>query len=115
MIEEVLSQLIAFLQEASPLVWATLIKQVYVEAVADLIWAIGLIVVCILLAKLGNYGRKESEKDKYSEWGFWFWFVYLSSAFAVLISFSLFVSALMQFVNPEFYAIRYILQQITGT
>jgi len=42
---DILSELVKFLQEVSPLVWQSLIKPVYVEAVGNLIWSIGLAVM----------------------------------------------------------------------
>lgn len=111
---EVLSELVAFLKEASPLVWSALIKQVYIEASANIAWAVGLVVVCVLLAKLGNYGRKIYEEDDMSDWEIGQWFAYAGSAISGLVAFGLFVSALMHFANPEFYAIRYIISTLGG-
>jgi hypothetical protein len=111
---EVLAQLVAFLKEASPLVWSTLIKQVYIEASANIAWSIGLLVVCVLLAKLGNYRRKQYAEDEYSDWQQCMWFLYLGSGIFGAIAFALVVSALMHFANPEFYAIRFILSNIGG-
>ena len=110
MIDEVLRKLIDFLQEVSPLIWSTFIKQVYVEAFANIAWAIGLAVVCVLFAKLGNYGRNCCEENY--RWEVGAWFAYIGSTISGFISFGLLVSAIMHLANPEFYAIRYIISQI---
>jgi len=114
MIDKVLQQLIDFLQEASPLVWKTLIKQVYVDAFAYSAWAIGLAVVGFLLIKAGNYFHARFVKDDEEGWWIGAGPAYLCSTINLFISFALLVSAIARFLNPEFYAIRYILYQISG-
>jgi hypothetical protein len=111
---ETFAELVSFLKEVSPLVWSALIKQVYIKASANIAWSIGLLVVCVMLAKLGNYGRKQYAEDEYSDWEQGMWFAYLGSGIFGAISFFLFVSALMHFANPEFYAFRFILSNIGG-
>ena len=117
MIDEVLRKLIDFLQGASPLVWQSLIKQVYVEASARLAWALGFVVVTYFLFKLVNFKKAEYEKE-YDDGRFfqdcgWAW-VYAGIACTAITSFGLAVSSFMWFFNPEFYAIRFILQNIGG-
>lgn len=112
-----LSELITFLKEASPLVWSTLIKQVYVEAFANIAWAIGLVVISYLLAKFAKHCDVMQEEDSYNdtEWGIGKFFSYFGSVVAGCVSFGLLVSAIMHFANPEFYAIRFILSTIGGS
>lgn len=108
---EALTQLIEFIKNASPLIWSTLIKQVYIEAIATVVWSVGLIILCIVFAKIGSYGLKLYREDEYtnSEWQEGYIFSFIGSVICGAISFSLAVSALMHFSNPEFYAIRYII------
>lgn len=112
MIDETIGQLIEFLQEVSPLIWATLIKQTYVDALAYIVWAIGLAVLCVILFKVGNYGKIEAEKDPHSMWEVFSLFSYIGLFGTGTIAFSMLIAAFTRFANPEFYAIRYILQQI---
>lgn len=117
MIDEVLKRLIEFLQGASPLVWSALIKQVYIEALARLAWAVGLLVITFLLVKLVNFQKKAYE-EKYNDGRFfsdseWAW-LWAGVAATGIASFALIVSALMWFANPEFYAIRYVIEKIGG-
>lgn len=112
MIDEVLRKLIDFLQEASPLVWSTLLKQVYVDAAGNIAWSVGLLVIAFVLYKAGKYG-KENATD-YNMSGEMGWIAWVLCAFAGAGSFGLLVDAMKNFANPEFYAIQYILRQIGG-
>jgi len=114
MLETALQELIEFLENASPMVWEVLLKQVYIDAVANIAWAIMLVVVCILLIKLIKYSHEKMEEDSYSSWEMGLWLGYIFAPAAGALAFGLLVSAAMRFANPEFYAIRYILYQISG-
>lgn len=111
MIDEALRKLIEFLEVASPATWEVLVKQVYVEAIASLAWAIGLSVAAYFLFKLGAYARKEYEDDYMSGWDLGAVFSYIAFGVCVAIAFGLFVEFAMHIINPEFYAIRYIISQ----
>jgi hypothetical protein len=121
MIDQVLQKLIEFLQNASPLVWSTLVKQVYVEAISMIAWAVGLFVLCLLLIKFGKWlGAKSEEmaekRSDYDTDGYNMgkWVSYLSSFMAGVFFFSLLIEAFKHIANPNFYAIQYIVQTITG-
>ena len=105
---ELLQQLINFIREASPVVWGTLIKQVYVEVGQALIWTVVLVISTVLLIKCGNYCRhKYNDVD---EEGYLFGQL-ISYAFAILASLysvTLITSAVSQLINPRYYAIQMI-------
>jgi len=101
---DILSELVKFLQEVSPLVWQSLIKQVYSEAIAYVIWGIGLAIACPFLVKFAK--RMEDEPV-----GF---FAYIAVGIAALASLLLLTSAIQHFINPEFYAIRLIVSSVGG-
>jgi hypothetical protein len=114
-VNELLSQLIEFLKSASPLVWQTLIRQVYSDAIASIVWGVGLVVLCVSLAKLGAYGRKKAEEDGWqSSWDIPAIFSYIGSVISGLVAFGLIVYATQMLVNPEFYAIQYIISRLRG-
>ena len=110
----IITELIEFLKTASPIVWQSLIKQVYSEAIVDLVWGLFLGGICFGLAKLFIYGSEQYKKDDYSDWGWGKLVALIGSGTAGLISFGLIVTALQWFANPEFYAIRFLLEKITG-
>ena len=115
MIDEALRQLIEFINTASPVIWESTIRQVYVETFAKLIWMVGLAVAGFYLMKLGNYFGKKKDKASYSdefEYGVASALAYIFSAIAITISFSLMVSAITHFANPEFYAIQYLINTL---
>lgn len=115
---EVLAELVLFLKEASPLVWSALVKQVYIEASAKIAWAVGFLIVSLLIFKLVQYKKAEYDKE-YDDGKFltdceWAW-GYAGVALAGVLSFDHFVSAAMWFANPEFYAIRFLLEKLGGS
>lgn len=110
---ELLQQLINFIKEASPVVWDTFIKQVYVEAGQALIWTVVLVISTVLLIKCGNYCRhKYNDVDEedylFGQYLFGQWMSYAFAIFASLYSVTLITSAVSQFINPEYYAIQMI-------
>ena len=109
---ELLKELIEFIKDASPQLWAILIKQVYVEAVSFLIWGIVLSVSVYFLVKFSNYCREQHKKDKYEMWDAGAVLTCIVSIIAAPAALSFLISAMKWFSNPEFYAIRYILQQL---
>lgn len=117
MIDEVLRKLIEFLQEASPLVWQTLVKQVYVEAFSKFAWGALLLVGAFFLVKFAAK-LKATYEEEYPD-GRWAedsvaGFVYLMSLFVGVAGFAFVISALKWVANPEYYAIRLILSNIGG-
>lgn len=122
MIDQVLQKLIEFLENASPLVWNTLIKQVYVEAFSTIAWAILLIFFCIaalvVAQKLKIEGDKEITKGRYDEdnnpyFGM-VWASRLASLILGIVSFSFVITAIQYIINPEYYAIQMIIKSISG-
>ena len=112
--DDALQQVIDFLKTASPVIWQTLIRQVYSEAISYLVWAFVLGGISFALAKLFIYGTKQLDEDTYSVWNLWRWVCVVVSGFAGLTSFGILVSAIQWFANPEFYAIRFLLDRLTG-
>lgn len=105
---DILSELVKFLQEVSPLVWQSLIKQVYAEAVGYLIWGIGLAIACPFLVKSAKRRLEEDDIDILGV------FTYIAVAIIAPVSLLLLTSAIQHFINPEFYAIRFIVSSVGG-
>jgi hypothetical protein len=110
-----MNELVALLRDVSPTIWSALMKQVYMEATLDIMWSIFWFVIatCSL-----QHGKKEKlEYDIEFKDGRFFKdqvesLFYYGSYIGYFISFYTFVVAIMWFVNPEFYAIRFLLQNI---
>jgi len=111
--QEILSQLVEFIKNASPTVWGILLKQVYVNATSFLIWFFILLFISFALFKLGNYGRKKSKEDNDDiGWFIGYLLSYICSGTLLIVSLSNFTDAMVRFANPEFYVIQFILNSL---
>lgn len=102
-----LDKLTGFVEQQSPAVWAILIKQVYANAVANVVGSLlgfagaG---VCYWLARLG---LKKTDNDDG-------WMILITFGFiAMLVGFSIGIvcgiTAFKEFYNPAYYAIQFLL------
>ena len=113
--DKVLQELIEFVKSASPVIWQALYKQVYVEALASFLWAIGLAVLAVILFRIAKWAMAKKEEEGYmSDWEILYGFCYFFSGVAGVVAFGFLVSAIKWVANPEFYAIRFILQNLGG-
>jgi len=112
--DEILMELVEFLKNASPVVWSALIRQVYVEAFSKIAWGIGLAALCYISVKTTKYAYNKTKDDSYSMWELGGIFLAILSVVVGIWSFENFVEAVKWFANPDFYAIRFILQQLGG-
>ena len=110
--EQILVQLIDFLKTASPFVWSILVKQVYSDGVSSLVEALGFLILCITLYKLGNYGKQQAEKDDLSMWEIGRVFSFIGSGISGLVSFFFLLDGIQRLYNPEFYAIQCIIKHL---
>ncbi len=108
--DTLLQELIAFLQNASPLVWSALMKQVYAVGVQKAVLSLFFVLVFFALLWLANRGTKMEKND--DEWEGLDWFAWLLSIMAAFIAVASASGAIMRFYNPEYYAIQMILTQL---
>lgn len=116
MLEDTLVELINQFQSLAPDIWKVLVTQVYFEAIAKVFWGFFFFLVSWFIHKNLFLKEKKRYEEKYDDGEFYkeesSWWIVLSGIFFALGI--LFVSnALMWFANPKFYAIRYIIEQIT--
>jgi hypothetical protein len=109
-----LQQLIDFVKSASPVIWSTLVRQVYTYAVADILWAMMSVTCAVFLYKLAMKNKPQYDKDKkddkfYAHWEVGIPLCFVGSAITTLIAFGLIVAAIMAFMNPYYYAITNII------
>jgi len=112
MIDEVLQKFIEFVQNASPYIWQTLIKQVYVEAFGYLLFGVGLTAVSVILFKVGEKAYIKAQNERFYDGELLYFLSFAFSGVAGFVAFLFLVSAVKWFVNPDFYAIRFILESI---
>jgi hypothetical protein len=116
MTDEILRELIEFIENASPAVWSTLLKQVYSDAFTLLAWGVFVAILAVVSFKLARVFNKKN-KDGYNgrdDYEFMLWMTSVLAVVAVPSAFAMFVEAIKYLINPEFYAIRFILMQIGG-
>lgn len=114
--QETLSQLIAWIREASPLVWGIAMRQVYVGVVMNFVWMAVFATGISALLALARYCRRGIAKrpeyhdeDWYTE-GLWVSIILaIVSVFPTVITLCCAISGLL---NPEWYAIELLLGQI---
>ena len=100
---ELAEQLIALVQEASPVVWAALMRQVYIDAARALVIAVVLAITAVVVVIAGFYAWK-----KWDDAGALFFSLALAPI-PGLISLMELISAAQRYLNPAYYAIRLIL------
>jgi uncharacterized membrane protein YidH (DUF202 family) len=110
--EELFLQLIEAIKQASPQVWATIAKQVRLEACSDLVWAAVLILVSIALLFAAKWFWKKHKEDEYGDWEQGTYLIAPISVIALIIALCLLTSGIKGVINPEFYAIRYIIESL---
>ena len=105
--QELLGQLVEFVQEVAPMVWRIAMKQVMVEAVQWGMAAVFSLMVVAVLVLVARYFYKKCNEDNEDIEN-----VLFPSALAVILfAFSLFFVAEVvgRLINPEFYAIQLLL------
>jgi len=111
MAEELISELVEFIKTASPFVWNTFIKQIYVNGIGNILLGIGLWIASYLLYKPYRRARKHSDESNY-----YFdvdnYLYLVCSIIAFIIGIVMFTYTLKNFLNPEYYAIMKIIELI---
>jgi len=108
-------ELIKLLKDVSPMIWESILKQVYVEAYNDLMWSVlWFSLFGVLLRFKIQIVEYINEDVEYALEDLAKFFYVLLLVVSPLIAFALVGGALKQFANPEFYAIRYLINSIGG-
>jgi hypothetical protein len=108
--DEAIAKFIEFVSTASPLVWAALIKQVYVEVFSMVAWGVGFAVIAFYLYRFGKKKQEEDDSDNEPI----IVIAYIIVAACGLAAFGKLVSAIKWSINPEFYAIHLLLEKLGG-
>jgi len=122
MIDEVLSKLIEFLQQVSPMVWNTLVRQVYINAFMQLAWGmVFLIIFCMSYRYWMHYNkmyvRERKERDTDRDDDSWDMRRTVSAVVSIMTGFTgvaLSVGAIGMLANPYYHAITDIINTISG-
>jgi len=128
--ETIIQELVAFVQKAAPVMWEAAYRQVYVNALYSLGWALIWSIVGVVSYKVAKHSlrvvatrRSENEnKDwSYSKEEPWdtdtFLGVYLGYAAALFSLICVIVNAFTivgYFINPSYYAIQNLIKLFPG-
>ena len=112
MIDTVLQKLIEFVETASPFLWETLYRQVYVQVVVHVIWMIIFIGLAAVCYKLFQYGKLEKAKDDDTEWIFGLVLGGIGATVFTVFSVIELEECIIRLINPNYYAIQLILSNI---
>ena len=99
---ETLEEIVKRLMEVSPAIWATLIRQVYSTAIVLMVFA----AVCLSVARLLLVWARDNSYDSDAL------FAYLGAGILALVGVVCGLGAAQRFVNPEFYAIEFIMRAL---
>lgn len=119
--DELLRELIEFVQQASPMIWETLVRQVYVQAMQSAVWSVfWLLLVGVSVKALAWFNRRDHDGDlvMVDEYGTNAEHALgvVFSIFTALVASVLFFYCVVDFVsrlaNPDYYAIQLILEQL---
>ena len=107
--QDVLAQLVEFVENAAPMVWAIARRQVVVSIAEHILWFLG-------TSGFAWYGftffKREKNKDDYDDLFLDKPHVLFAGAFAcvaVPVAFGLLIAIISRLVNPDFYAIQLLL------
>jgi hypothetical protein len=108
-----IDKLTGFVQQQSPVVWAIVIKQVYINAIQDAVTTcLALFGICLGSRWLKKSIQKYKDANGYDAKDGWTAAVVIFTLMLILcvgMSIGFGLSALGRFLNPEFYAIQFLL------
>ena len=113
---ELIRRIVEFVEEASPIIWASVQRQVMVSAAVNLFWAAVLLIVGIGALYFTVRCFKYYKEDIYSnsDWSLWGLISATASGlFFLLFGFCL-IDGLSILVNPDYYAIKGLIDLFPG-
>lgn len=111
--DELLKELIEFIKSASPMVWETFQRQVYVAAAYSIVWGVIALVSGIALLWLARYwyNKKQQISDHYDrlDYSMGTWLSVILGVSILAGSLAFFMDAAAHYMNPNYYTIQLIL------
>ena len=124
MIDQALQKLIDAISKVAPEVWATLMRQTQIQAIQNIVWIVILIVAFFIALKAVKIGYKiradeyAREKENHydhpdlDKYAYHLIFGYLAMITFVVVSAMLINNTIGLLINPQFYAIEFLLHQV---
>ena len=108
--ESTLNEVIEYIRNLAPAVWTILIKQVYSDAITNIIVGVFALILTIIFLQSITICVKKMSEHPYDMWEMPITLLSIGIVITVLISLLALVSAFRYIYNPEFYAIQQIIQ-----
>lgn len=115
LLEQSLQDLINFIKTVSPVIWETLVRQIYNDAITCLFWALVCGIAAFVLFKIGKKFKKSYEKrTSYNGEDIIYTFAYVGAWISVVLIPILISTGIRMLINPNYYAITNIIHMFTG-
>ena len=108
--QDILTELVQFVEQAAPMVWAIARRQVLVRAIQDVLWMIGSGALTIRLLNLGRSSWRKYKEDERSSYDMAAIAAYVGVVTCGFFGLYFLCTVIGQFVNPDYYAIKLLLQ-----
>lgn len=112
--DTIIQQVIDLLKTLSPALWKVLVKQVYVEGFSQLAWSLVVLIIGVVFVRMYYYAKGKAKADRFSDWNGLEWVWVICAIIAGLATTGLLVGSLKWIANPDFYAVRWLLEKVTG-
>lgn len=116
-----LGKITEFVETVSPFVWETMVKQVYVEAVSNIVVGLLLLLFAVvggnwvrLLFRKHQAKQEEGDRNYQDDYQIVAACLLVPVVLSVIIGIATLTAGLKMTVNPEYYAIRELLSVLTG-
>lgn len=116
--QDLLAELMEFVQGAAPSLWAVAMRQARVVAMQYFAWSfvVATIGVALGLMTKNIYGKyrydKDVERQRFSDWEFPTYVSLVITVLAALLSFWLLMSGISMVLNMEYYAIEALISLV---
>ena len=108
-----MEELIELLKNIAPQVWEILIRQVYVDAFSYMAWSVVLAIASILLGKHAKYFFKKYQSgNEWNDYDFPAILLAIVAVVSTIIAVMLLFISIKEIINPEFYAIQYLINAV---
>lgn len=108
-LQDVLTQLVLFVEEAAPAVWAIAMKQVMVRTIKRIVWTILSAIAVPFLWKLAKHQR-ELHDDEFDLYDAGYVLSLIAMAVCIILGIANGLAIIGYLLNPEYYAIELLLQ-----